>query len=329
MPLFPFLEPTDSLEYTNRLINVTGLDDVLDRATGTSQSPTDYFTRQSRVRAPVPARSVREVLKWVIPERPIVSMYVNPSNIKFSEGKEIIETRTKGGFVIQYWGEKLMTLTISGSTASSGIEGINVLRDVYRSEQASMDPYALYLQSLAQKEQAQDFGGFLGDLLSSDLVPGISDQLDAVSFITGSRGSTSFKNAKFKPTLASLATGIEMHWFGEVYRGYFKTFDFDENADSLGLYKYNLSFSVTQKRGFRTNFLGWHRSPLYGNETARPYERPHSFNGTYFSPKNFASSSEAFQDISSSTSKNVNLKNKINNAKNLDIFGVTNNGLIP
>lgn len=67
-----------------------------------------------------------------------IEMYLNPQNIQFSSRKHITETRTKGGFMIQYWGEDLDTINIQGTTGASGIEGINVLRDVYRSEQLAL-----------------------------------------------------------------------------------------------------------------------------------------------------------------------------------------------
>jgi len=63
-----------------------------------------------------------------------VEMYINPQNISYEDSKIITPTRTKGGYIIQYWGEELGTINLSGHTSSAGIEGINLLRMIYRIE---------------------------------------------------------------------------------------------------------------------------------------------------------------------------------------------------
>ncbi len=75
-----------------------------------------------------------QIMSWRLPNGSSVKMYINPENFVIRESKQITNTRTKGGFVIQYWGENLTELTLSGTTGSSGVRGINVLRDIYRSE---------------------------------------------------------------------------------------------------------------------------------------------------------------------------------------------------
>lgn len=64
----------------------------------------------------------RNIITWFVPEFGLARMYVNPSNIVYSHKKLIEKTRTKGGFTLQYWGEDLTELSISGTTGSSGIE---------------------------------------------------------------------------------------------------------------------------------------------------------------------------------------------------------------
>jgi len=78
------------------------------------------------------------------------------------------------------------------------------------------------------------------------------------------------------PTLADMAFRIEMFYAGEVYRGFFNDFTVEESADNLGFFNYTINFTVTQKRGFRQNFLAWQRSandgPVQSNpETGTPY----------------------------------------------------------
>jgi len=107
-----------------------------------------------------------------------IEMYVNPSNLRIDSKKEIQTIRTKGGYTTQYWGEALDKINIQGTTGSSGIEGMNVLRDVYRSEQLAMqnlvagsNPNDVRRQSLMQLAasvtmhyQGQSYRGFFENL---------------------------------------------------------------------------------------------------------------------------------------------------------------------
>lgn len=84
----------------------------------------------------------RNLIVWQAPHlgnNRYIEMYVNPQSISFSNKKTITQKRTKGGFLIQYWGEELETLNISGETGDGGIEAIYPLIDVYRSEQLAFE----------------------------------------------------------------------------------------------------------------------------------------------------------------------------------------------
>ena len=72
-------------------------------------------------------------------------MYVNPAAITYSHKKLISKDRTKGGYTLQYWGEELSSLNISGTTGAAGVEGINVLYEIYRAEQYAFDGTGLSL----------------------------------------------------------------------------------------------------------------------------------------------------------------------------------------
>ena len=196
---------------------------------------------------------VRRMLKWLAPERGIIEMYINPQSIAINEAKTIDAKRTKGGFVVQYWGEELTTITISGHTGSSGIEGINVLRDIYRGEQIAFDIVALEEATKLKKEE---------DDFISLIMPGVGDALDLLK----SFGTPAEDNVIEipRPTLAYYATSIEMYWMGEIYRGFFKYFNVTESATELGLFKYDIGFSATQRRGYRRNYLPWHKTPSAG-----------------------------------------------------------------
>ena len=87
----------------------------------------------------------RNLIVWQAPHLGndrYIEMYVNPQAISFSNKKTITQKRTKGGFLIQYWGEELETLNISGETGDGGIEALYPLLDVYRSEQLAFETLA-------------------------------------------------------------------------------------------------------------------------------------------------------------------------------------------
>ena len=46
-----------------------------------------------------------QVMTWRLPNGSSVQMYINPENFSVAESKLITPTRTKGGFVVQYWGD--------------------------------------------------------------------------------------------------------------------------------------------------------------------------------------------------------------------------------
>ena len=215
-------------------------------------------TRQKQVPPNRDAVSTRKAMRFLVPEQPIVELYINPQSIQYQHKKSTSTTRVKGGYVLQYWGEELPSISINGTTGTSGIEGINVLMDVYRNEQLMFDPYALFLQSQKEKEDQKGFT----DLVFGD--EGIVSTIGDVFNQLNNSQNTNVTSSRNKPTLASLAFTVEMYWMGEVYRGFFEGFNFKESVDRLGLFDYDFSFKVTQKRGFRTNFMPWHHHPSYG-----------------------------------------------------------------
>ena len=86
---------------------------------------------------------VRETIKFLIPtsllslntsgmaDREIVPLYINPTSIQTNYTKNISETQTIGGFIIQYWGDRITTMSINGTTGSGGIDAINILYQVH------------------------------------------------------------------------------------------------------------------------------------------------------------------------------------------------------
>lgn len=220
----------------------------------------------------------RNIITWFIPEFGIVRMYVNPQSISYNHKKAISREKTKGGFTLQYWGEDLSTLNINGNTGSSGIEGINMLYEIYRAEQYAFDGVGL---TLAANNAAADLsgnlingiGGALGGLVST----GPAGPASGAGLLGGILGMNSPQNtlsAQNIPSLAQLAFGVEMYYGGCVYRGYFDSMTITESATDF-LWGYQITFVVTQMRGYRTNYFPFHRTPAQGPSQ---YGTPSSFN---------------------------------------------------
>jgi hypothetical protein len=174
-----------------------------------------------------------QVMTWMLPNGTTVQMYINPENLSIQESKQINSTRTKGGFIVQYWGDNLTKLTLTGSTGSSGIRGINVLRDIYHSENRIFEVVAgsqtgRIIDNIEAGATADAGVGY-------SLVSYVSQQLRDMNFI-------------LRPSLASLALGITLFYQGVEYRVFFNSFN---TVEEVNLF-----------RGKRKNFMAWHREPV-------------------------------------------------------------------
>jgi hypothetical protein len=201
------------------------------------------------------AISKRHLINWFVPDMGVVKMYVNPEGITYAYRKAIKPTRTKGGYNIQYWGEELPTLTIRGNTGSSGVEGVNALYEVYRAEQYTFDSVGLTLSSNNAAENVA------GSIFSSTVSSIAGSAVGGIANSLISPGSLSLSPLSV-PSLANNAFTVEMYYMGWVFRGYFTNIEITENTDLL--FTYNIGFTVTQRRGYRTNFLPWHKTPIGG-----------------------------------------------------------------
>jgi len=219
----------------------------------------------------------RHLINWFIPDLGTVRMYVNPESIRYTYRKAIRAQRTKGGYSFQYWGEDLPSIAISGSTGSSGIEGINALYEIYRSEQYTFDTVGLTLSS---NNAAANLAGNLISQISpnNSFISGIGGAVKSLIDPNSTLSSTNI------PTLANNALGIEMYYMGWVFRGYFD--DMSVAEDQSLIFTYNINFKIIQKRGYRTNFLPWHKTPIGGGgNLGNHYDQgPDENTGTSTSP---------------------------------------------
>jgi hypothetical protein len=335
MPNRPFSGPGDPFEFANRIFNGSNSSASDSNPTFTGATPpsqTGLGTRSFQIRPNRLAGNTRQVMKWLVPEQPIIEMFVNPERVVWSNTKKIAEQRTKGGYALQYWGEDLTSIDINGTTGRSGIEGINILFDIYRSEQLQFDPYALFLQAERDRIEQENFDNdllgtfFGGDGALGDLGNGALGE--SVGILTGAN-QRQRANKRMKPTLASLAFSVEMFWAGEVYRGFFTKFTLTESAEKIGLFDYSMNFRATQKRGFRQNFFGWHKSPTHG--IGRPDIYSNSFVGFYDDPsptvdvgRAVTNAETAVQEIDRAASDALRAKN--NEAGNEDVDSFNSDG---
>jgi hypothetical protein len=225
-------------------------------------------------------------MTWFVPEFGIVKQFVNPERLSIADRKLINRDRTKSGFTIQYWGEDLTTINISGTTGSSGIEGINVLHEIYRAEQYAFDSIGLTLAANnASADVAHNLisgiGGGIGGAIGSAIGGSSSAPGGAglgAGILGGILGLDSPNNAlstRNIPSLAQLAFTVELYYNGVVYRGYFESFTMNEQSSSFAI-EYQIVFIATQKRGYRTNYFPWTHSAKDGPSQ---YTSPLSFSG--------------------------------------------------
>lgn len=242
----------------------------------------------TQIAAEVPAQITRNIITWYVPQFGTVSMFINPQNITYAHKKLIYKDKTKGGYTLQYWGEDLDTLNISGTTGSSGIEGINALYEVYRAEQYAFDAVGLTMAANnASTDVANNvsvgLGGAIGQVLGgTSLTSGLTGG-GILGGILGLDQPGMALAPQNIPSLASLAFAVEMYYNGWVYRGFFESMTVTERADNF-LLDYQMQFTATQRRGYRTNYFAWGQNPSYGPSTYGSFNgsgngNPYSFNG--------------------------------------------------
>lgn len=236
--------------------------------------PTDKFystsATQQLLDQPRPAAYARKMLTWRTPNLGYIQMYINPQQLNIKEKKIVTPVRTKGGFIIQYAGEDLIDISIRGTTGSGGMEGINILRAVYRSEHESFTGMAQALETTLAS--AQIFSLFKGTNAQ-----GAAQIQDAGTLLLEQATKEAIFNVFDQPfpTLASLAASVELFFQGMLYKGFFNSFSVEESAESPGIFNYDISFTAYSRQGTRRNFMPWHRQPY---NPANVDANPLSFN---------------------------------------------------
>lgn len=267
-PLDPFLQAA-----TNVAQNLLQPADTRD-VTAFPGSTTDQALR-GMVDEPRVGQFKRIPMTWRTPAYGYIQMYLNPQDVRIQDKKIYTSTRTKAGYLYQYGGEDLTQISISGTTGSSGMEGINILDNIYRAEQNAFNGVANSLDRRVSTAQLQaslnpvlgSLGGFnLGGDSQTNIFDSPADLItggDLGSLLTSitEEFTINMFDQPF-PTLASLAANVEMYWQGQTFRGFFDSFSYTETAASPGLFEYQISFVAYARSGVRRNFMPWHRQPL-------------------------------------------------------------------
>ena len=254
-----------------------------------------------------------------------IQLYLNPESFNINEKKLINLQLTKGGYNVQYWGEEVQRISIGGSTGSGGIEYINLLRSIYRHEQIQFKKIlnerlkilreearlaAIDAENDIKPDYANDVGGFLtgaADFLTGGLISGLTNGFDTLTdIITGDFASPNrkeYSNFSTSPSLASLATSLEIYYQGEVFRGYFENFSVNEAAQNPGLFSWSTSFVCLNRSGERKNFMPWHRSPV-NKDTGEAQKASIPVEGQRLDELSFSYGEESSATISSSFVQN-------------------------
>jgi hypothetical protein len=208
-------------------------------------------------------------------DRDHVPIYINPQSIDIKENKLVNHSLAKGGYIVQYWGEELPIMAVSGTTGSGGIEAINILRNIYRYEQLAMKRILVrraqnFAENSTNSREDTSSATTLAGLASAadGLFSGIASNIksgaeSAVEGFTNAYNGISEDNKKVGliPSLGAFAVSMDIFFQGCKYRGFFKEFSVQESADRPGLFDYSFTFMVTRKTGVRKNFMPWHRNP--------------------------------------------------------------------
>ena len=170
---------------------------------------------------------------------PDVILLVNPANLDWSLTNTVQETRTRGGFMQEFWGSELDTLSASGTTAVAYV--------------ASFDPT---VATTAGKRQG---GGLtIRDLRSDSAgyrnLRRLVDVYRSNGIIYGMRamGNYAVGNGPEKPAFrkALLYGGyVNIFYDGITYRGFFENFEIRETGEAPYWLEWNFTFKVESHVG--------------------------------------------------------------------------------
>lgn len=147
---------------------------------------------------------------------PELTMLINPANLDISYTQLVNETRTLGGFILEYWGEALTQLSASGTTAMFYNEGGIDNKDLRISE-----AYQNFIRLVnIYKNNGKDY---------------YNDRVTLAKNINADR-------------IISFGQVI-MTYMEKQYQGYFESFTIKELAEKPFYFEYDFSFKVVKTVG--------------------------------------------------------------------------------
>ena len=141
---------------------------------------------------------------------PSLTMLINPSSLETQYNSLISETRTLGGFVHEYWGEQLTSLSASGSTAMF----VNDFGLTNESRTTEAYQYFISLLNIYKNNGKSYYK----------------------TYIT----NASLRN----PNRITDLSFVSMIFDGKEFQGRFESFDYAETAGKPFTLDYNFSFKV-------------------------------------------------------------------------------------
>ena len=147
---------------------------------------------------------------------PPLTMLINPANLDIAYTPLINETRTLGGFIHEFWGEQLTTLSASGQTAMAydnhGITNLNMrTSEAYQNFVRLMNIY---------KNNGKDY----------------SENRNTLAL-------------KANPDRIMSFGTIIMTYIDKEYQGYFESFNYKEDSTKPFSLQYDFSFKIVRTVG--------------------------------------------------------------------------------
>jgi len=147
---------------------------------------------------------------------PDLVMFINPANLDLSYSQLINETRTLGGFIQEFWGEQLTTLSASGQTAMFYSD-----KGITNKDSRISEAYQNFIRLVnIYKNNGKDY----------------SDERITLASKTNPNRIVSFGT-------------VIMTYINKEYEGFFESFTMKEIAEKPFSLEYDFSFKVVRTIG--------------------------------------------------------------------------------
>lgn len=205
---------------------------------------------------------------------PDVILLVNPSNLDWSLANTVQDTRTRGGFMQEFWGSELDTLSASGTTAAAYVASFDPVRRAVATGAAAGAVAGSAFGGLggalgalagaaagaltAQQSRRQGGGLTIRDLRSDSAgyrnLRRLVDVYRSNGIIYGFRemGNYAIGNSPEKPAFRkTLLYGgfVTILYDGITYRGFFENFEIRESGEAPFWLEWNFTFKVESHTG--------------------------------------------------------------------------------